>query len=398
MAVHTQPAASQENHEPNPTYGKLPWSDVPRLLTTLLSLPVAASSSLVRHFISHSPRSWTEDLTRAIFRHVTRYIPFAVLRRPVSMKPILSSTRFSAVAAGLNEHIVTPKFAGYWLCKPGYSATAPPSTSDVVILYMHGGGFVIGHPEQYATFLLAMIETITCERPGAKVSLFNLDYALAPESRFPTQIGNAAAAYEYLTLTMGIPPQKIVLMGDSAGGSLALGLLSHLKMPIDTLGVPGERSVPGGVYLICPWLTFEDSNASFRVNSGSDILTTKGLQKWSSLLFASDVAEREYKMYADFVNVPREKGSWRETLPAKVWITAGADELFVGDIANFAELLKTDGVDVELHVEEGQAHVWPVNQALLAASGFLKQARGTPVESGMSGALIIGKAVARQML
>jgi acetyl esterase/lipase len=102
--------------------------------------------------------------------------------------------------------------------------------------------------------LLRIAETIIAG--GKKVSIFNLEYSLAPEAKFPTQIQQAGQAYSYLVKEVGVKESKISLMGDSAGGSIALGVLTHLQSPISSLRSIEELGRPGkGLYLISPWVS-----------------------------------------------------------------------------------------------------------------------------------------------
>ncbi len=99
---------------------------------------------------------------------------------------------------------------------------SPESASDRVILYLHGGGQVMGscntHRGLASDFALAS---------GVRVLL--IDYRLAPENPPPAGLEDAIAAYRWL-FSQGIDTGRIVIAGDSAGGSLALPLFKLFQL------------------------------------------------------------------------------------------------------------------------------------------------------------------------
>lgn len=93
---------------------------------------------------------------------------------------------------------------------------------DPVLLYLHGGGYVIGSPRGYRA-LVASIGKVLGGRalvPG---------YRLAPEHPHPAALQDARAVWLALTGPNGVPPQRVVVVGDSAGGGLALALSLSLR-------------------------------------------------------------------------------------------------------------------------------------------------------------------------
>ena len=76
--------------------------------------------------------------------------------------------------------------------------------------------------------------------------VFAINYRLAPETRFPGQLHDAVSAYMRLTVDMGIPPEHIVIAGDSAGGGLALATLMYLR--------DNQYPLPSGAILQSPWV------------------------------------------------------------------------------------------------------------------------------------------------
>ncbi|CAG8518683.1 17375_t:CDS:2 [Gigaspora margarita] len=112
---------------------------------------------------------------------------------------------------------------------------------DKVILHIHGGGYYIGSPESFRGLTSKYAEY-------AKARVFSIDYRLTPQNQFPASLCDSVAAYLYLLdpgLETGfkpINPKKIVFMGESAGGGLALATLLFLR----DAGLP----LPGGAVVL----------------------------------------------------------------------------------------------------------------------------------------------------
>src|SRR5713226_9828306 len=93
-----------------------------------------------------------------------------------------------------------------WIVPPG-------AAEDRVILYLHGGGYVMGSINTHR----AMVARIARASQGRALLI---DYRLAPEHPFPGAVDDAVAAYRWM-LSQGCKPAKVTIAGDSAGGGLA---------------------------------------------------------------------------------------------------------------------------------------------------------------------------------
>jgi acetyl esterase/lipase len=89
---------------------------------------------------------------------------------------------------------------------------APAARNDAVLLYVHGGGYVIGSPASHRHQVAAISQ-------AAGIAALSLDYRLGPEHPFPAAVDDAVSAYQSL-LASDIAPHRIVVAGDSAGGGL----------------------------------------------------------------------------------------------------------------------------------------------------------------------------------
>jgi epsilon-lactone hydrolase len=117
---------------------------------------------------------------------------------------------------------------------------------DRVVLYFHGGGYVVGSPPTWRCFAGRLSRE-------ANVRVLNFDYRLAPEHPFPAAIDDAVVAYRWL-LAEGFDPSRIALGGDSAGGALGVTVMTVLRDAGDPL--------PAGHMALCPWADATNGAAS----------------------------------------------------------------------------------------------------------------------------------------
>jgi monoterpene epsilon-lactone hydrolase len=119
--------------------------------------------------------------------------------------------------------------------------STPLDNSDAALLYLHGGGYVIGSLDSHRHLVAE------AGRAGGCWALA-LDYRLAPENPFPAAVEDAIAGYRYL-LARGLKSGRIAIAGDSAGG----GLVVAAMLAIRDAGLPQ----PGCGWCISPWADME---------------------------------------------------------------------------------------------------------------------------------------------
>ncbi|MFO0725968.1 MAG: alpha/beta hydrolase [Myxococcota bacterium] len=140
---------------------------------------------------------------------------------------------------------------------------APQVTSGRVVLYLHGGAYQWGSS---ATHRAVMAEIAL--RSAAQV--VGPEYRLAPEHPFPAALDDALACYRAL-LESGVRPEQLIVMGDSAGGGLALALALRLK----------EQGLapPIGLILLSPWVDLSRlGGGSLDANANADWLNRELLE------------------------------------------------------------------------------------------------------------------------
>ncbi len=279
---------------------------------------------------------FVENRIRAGLR-VTRlfvaYAPFNLVRR--LQKLALYRVKLAAdIQASL-----TDMPAGEWFVSKDANDHSP------VILYIHGGGFVL--PQ--TSFHRSMLAQMTSEVKGRT---FAVDYRLAPEHPFPAGLDDCLAAYQYL-LDKGISPQRITVMGDSAGGNLTLGLLIALRdqnMPLPQLGI-----------CISAPTDFTDENPAHNVID--DLLHPRAISRFAvSYVVDEDVRNPLISpLFADLHGLP------------PLILYAGGQEALSTDSVRFAEAAEAAGVDVTLRVYPRMWHVWQLQPELPQAQQSLAE-------------------------
>lgn len=123
-----------------------------------------------------------------------------------------------------------------------------PHVKRRVILYCHGGG--------YSTGSCIYARTLTTKlASAASMDVFCFDYRLAPEYPYPAAPQDAMKAWDHLML-QGFGAADVVVVGDSAGGNLALSLTLSLREQ--------GRLLPGGLVLLSPWTDLTASGKAMK--------------------------------------------------------------------------------------------------------------------------------------
>ncbi|MWV40266.1 alpha/beta hydrolase [Natrialba sp. INN-245] len=200
------------------------------------------------------------------------------------------------------------------------------ATGRPVVLYVHGGGWVIGSLETHDG---------TCRKLAADSGypVVSVDYRLAPEHPFPAGLLDCYATLEWLAEAapdFGGDPDRIVLAGDSAGGNLAAA----------TALLARDRGGPEAAYqlLIYPSTGDLESTDSDEGNAEGHFLTTDDIQWFSDHYFECEIDRGN--VYA----APRRAADLSRLPPATV-VTAGFDPLR-DDGAAYADRLEAAGVPV----------------------------------------------------
>ena len=224
------------------------------------------------------------------------------------------------------ERVSAPVAPAEWLRPPGAAAGR-------VVLYLHGGGYVIGSPRSHRHLAAAVAV-------AGQASALLLDYRLAPEHPYPAAVDDATAAYRWL-LDQGIAPGHIVIGGDSAGGGLTMATLLALR--------EARLPLPAGGVCISPWVDLTFSGASYRTRAAVDpIVTRPGIDEMARAYLGATAARAPLAspLFADLRGLP------------PLLIHVGSDEVLLDDAVQLADRAKAAGVDATLEVWDRMVHVW----------------------------------------
>ena len=238
--------------------------------------------------------------------------------------------------------------------------TDTSSDSDKVLLQLHGGGYVLGMSDGHRMMALKQAALM-----GAKEA-YCVNYRLAPAHVYPAALDDAIAAYNYL-LDSGIKAENIVLVGDSAGGNLAIALTLYLR--------DHQKALPRLLVLQSPWTDFSTTLASRTYNNRKDQILGQGtpLNKavkepaYAGTLPLSD--PRLSPIHADLKGLP------------PMLIQTGGHEIFLTENQKFMEKAVYDGVEVTMTVYPDMPHDFALCLPDLDASVASLQEIGTFAKS-----------------
>jgi epsilon-lactone hydrolase len=223
---------------------------------------------------------------------------------------------------------------------PATWISAPNAAADRVVLYLHGGGYVIGSVNTHRD-LMARISRAS----GFRV--LGLDYRLAPEHPFPAAVDDAVAGYRWL-LAQGVSASKIAIAGDSAGGGLTAATLVAIR--------DAKLALPGAGVLLSPWADMEGIGESMTGKASLDPVVQKdGLVAMAGAYLSGKDPRSPLAapIYADLKGLP------------PLLIQVGEAETLYDDSTRLAARAKAAGVKVTLEPWPEMIHVWQMFAAFL---------------------------------
>ena len=214
-----------------------------------------------------------------------------------------------------------------------WTRAAGVSDAQRTVLYLHGGAFLVGSPRMY--------RGVTAELAHhAAADVVAIDYRLAPEHPFPAALQDAEAAYRAL-LARGQSPSQLVVMGDSAGGNLALALLQTLR----SIGLP----MPAAAVLLSPWLDLSaDYDLAARYVRRDPMLPAARIREAAALYTGAAASSNPLisPLQLDFTDLP------------PLLMHAGGRELLLPAMRLFAERARSAGADLQFREWDGMPHVF----------------------------------------
>lgn len=224
----------------------------------------------------------------------------------------------------------------------------PTETTEAVVVYFHGGGWVTGHIDEFDTLARKL-----ARRTGFAVAL--VDYRLAPEYPFPTPLEDAWAAVQWVEqnreVITGSAEARLVVAGDSAGGNLAAVAAQRAR----------DRSGP---QIDAQVLVYPVTDADFETDSYLDPENALMLTKESMYWFWDHYAPRGSRENPEVAPL---RAADLAGLPPAVVVTAAHDVLR-SEGESYAQRLEESGVPVRFRRFEGQMHGFFTMANILPAS------------------------------
>ena len=231
---------------------------------------------------------------------------------------------------------------GFW-CRP------QGARADAVLLYLHGGAYMVGSANAYRHFAGQF-----AARAGT--AAFVADYALAPERPFPAAVEDARAAYRGLH---AIGFKTIGLVGDSAGGGLALVTLALAHAD----AVAGQGVAPRCCVVMSPWTDLALTGSSYATRAEEDPFVTKGMLKTCAEQYLGSHAPGDPMVSPLY-------GALGGLAPTQVHV--GTSEVLLDDSLRYVERAQSLGGAAIVHVWQNMPHVFPSSLgALDAAQGAM---------------------------
>lgn len=257
---------------------------------------------------------------------------------------VMDPAKTSLYSGPADDKKIRPtKIGGTWYPKP-LSADANPKNENV-LLHFHGGAYVIGDGREGDAGYVCRTIIKQCGFTRALAPQYRL--ASNRDGHFPAALQDAITSYHYVTKTLKVPPNRVVLSGDSAGGNLVLTLLRYIA----EFGWACDLEEPAAALLWSPWINVQDAQHPTKIyespNYATDYLNA-GFANWGSQSYAiGHDASSEWisPLFKPF------------STPVPIFIQTGdAEVLYHDDVELYEKYEKVKGNIVELHVQPHAPH------------------------------------------
>lgn len=225
-------------------------------------------------------------------------------------------------------HIEEKEYAGrdiFYL-----TAKQQETINSYKIIYIHGGSYAAELSQEHWTFLKSLVDELNC-------TIIIPDYPLTPKYNYKDVFAMMMPFYKEIVENNGA--ENIILMGDSAGGGLALALLEELK----------EYEVPKRTILISPWLDVTMKNPEIDEVQKNDKALNKLALKLAGELYAGEDGIDSYLVNP--INGPLENLN-------HLIIFTGTYDILNPDVHSLEKKTKAIGVTIQIEETEGAMHNW----------------------------------------
>jgi acetyl esterase/lipase len=238
--------------------------------------------------------------------------------------------------------------------------STPKADRNSAILYLHGGGYVIGSLDSHR-------HLVSEAGRAAGAWVLALDYRLAPEHPFPAAVEDAVSGYRFL-LSRGYHPERIAIAGDSAGG----GLVVSAMIAVRDAGLPQ----PSCGWCISPWVDLEATGETMSTKAAVDPTVQKAGILEMAGLYLNGTDPRSplaAPIYANLAGL------------APLLIQVGAAETLLDDAIRLAKVAGAADVRVDLQIWPEMIHVWHLFHPELKAGLDAIRQGGSAVRARIAG-------------
>jgi monoterpene epsilon-lactone hydrolase len=201
-----------------------------------------------------------------------------------------------------------------------------------IIIYLHGGVYALGSINTYRAMISHLAKNFNAP-------ILYVEYSLSPEVRFP--VANNEVLKVYQELKKKYPDYTFTIIGDSAGGGLAITLVHNC--------IESHTPLPNSLALISPWVDLKCDNNSYVTKQSVDpVLNQQMLKEHARYYAANNMKEADPSEFR-FKQFP------------PVFLLVGTDEVLNDDSKNFYNYIKPIQAKSKLKEYAGQKHVWPVS-------------------------------------
>ncbi|MBW4933955.1 alpha/beta hydrolase [Marinobacter sp. F4206] len=206
-----------------------------------------------------------------------------------------------------------------------------------VVLYLHGGGYIIGSSSTHRGLTGHLAKTTGCQ-------IITPDYRLAPEHPFPAALDDAEAVYTTL-LEQGYKPEQIAVAGDSAGGGLSVALAMRLR--------DKQLPLPSSLTVFSPWVDL--SQQQLYSPECEPVLQARWTEKSAQSYSAGEPLTNPLisPVFGDLTDLP------------PLLIQVGSEEILLNDAERLAAVAQRDNVQTRLEVFNSLWHVFQVHSGQL---------------------------------
>jgi acetyl esterase/lipase len=237
----------------------------------------------------------------------------------------------------------------------------PEKPGPGAVLYLHGGGYVMGSAYGYRPLAGAL-------SAASDTTVLVPDYGLAPESPYPAAVEDSVRAYLWL-LDQGTEPDQVVIAGDSSGAGLALSVLLYIN--------EHDLPRPGGGLLLCPWVDLAYLLPQITPTDPQLLVNERLMRRCVDLYLAGQSLD-------DPIINPLGRPEALAGLP-RLLIQAGTGDHVLNQAQALTEQARDQGVEARLALYPVATHAfhlfWPflpeAMQALQEAGRFIRKTAGS---------------------